>query len=284
MKPDIVLFMEKARRCRAGDMQLQALQKRVELLVNVLEAHTMSYTPRIIDLYNIDSFRKALDHPLGDGKDTVSASSFDKAISDWDSVLAEARSHRVKSLVDALRSWRKHASSTDFATDDPTKADLELATSVFICVSPWRNGCTHVRTLRTEEMLAHRCIHMGPARSGIREWTERDRRRLLEHVSLVVKGAGGCGDVRVDPEPSRKAAGVVRLAGLDPRCTTSAEMDARDPWFTCNCASCEEHATQRNGHRRVYRWRHAARSPPLCTLAYPLTKCCRLHIMRLWRT
>ncbi|KAL1658932.1 hypothetical protein GGF50DRAFT_66305 [Schizophyllum commune] len=117
----------------------------------------------------------------------------------WD----EWNVERSAALVDILN----HAEAPPMHGQPATAKDLQLATTVFT----YGHG-TH---LTYPEVLGHRHGRWGSAgtpQSTIeQEWAVKDYKVLLDR--------------------QRIAARVVRLAGLDPKTATAADMDARDVWF-----------------------------------------------------
>jgi hypothetical protein len=81
MRQDMVAHMEELRVCRATDIRLRTLKRRVTLLVSVLSTRPPP-TPRVVDLYSLDSIRTLLDKPLDGGDDTVTVEEFSAALAE----------------------------------------------------------------------------------------------------------------------------------------------------------------------------------------------------------
>jgi hypothetical protein len=237
------------------DTQLRTLRRRVELLVGALGSRTTSYAPRVIDLYSIESIRQILDLPLENGQDTVTAESFDAALSDYDGVVRHCESQRRPLLVAAL-----HEGAPGTAADE---ASLELATALFECKGPF---CRHSGQIAYRDALAHRCsLHSlySDDRPNQNDWTATYRREQLRLVCDWVRPAGGSSTLCLDVVSHQVATGLVRSVGLDPGTATCADMDTLEAWFECDppCATCSFCARRRHPDRgrEVYRWRAAVR-------------------------
>ncbi|KAL1677713.1 hypothetical protein EV122DRAFT_278853 [Schizophyllum commune] len=107
----------------------------------------------------------------------------------------------------ALENMLNHAAALPMHGQPATAKDLHLATTVFT----YGYG-TH---LTYPEVLGH-----------------RDGRWCSEETSQSsIEKAWSVKDYKVQLSRQRIAARVVRLAGLDPKTATAAEMDARNVWF-----------------------------------------------------
>jgi hypothetical protein len=280
MQAEIIEFMEEAREARKADGQLRVLKRRVELLTAAMKPLTSSYVPRVVDIYSMDSIREILDRPLEGGNDTVTAHSFNDALADFDAVLKHARASRRSELIKALSAWQdlcarritasdqedsgEGEGDSDFAYGTPTEAHLELATSLFTCQEPTRARylwCAATQTCSADEFLTHHCWNRWPVTWGVREWAQTDRYQQLAYVCADVQVAGGAGHVHVAGDYARKAAEVVRRAGLDPLRATKRAMDVADAWFWCTCERCRMITLRMDGHRLALDWRQAVLHP-----------------------
>ncbi|KAL1752920.1 hypothetical protein FB107DRAFT_277230 [Schizophyllum commune] len=113
----------------------------------------------------------------------------------WD----EWNAARSAALVDILN----HAEASPMHGQPATAEDLQLATTVFTYGYDFY--------LTYPEVLSHRGTAGTSQVSIEREWSAKDYRVQLSR--------------------QRIAARIVRLAGLDPKTATAADMDARDVWF-----------------------------------------------------
>jgi hypothetical protein len=227
MRQDMIAHMEELRICRATDIRLRTLKQRVTLLVSVLSAHPPP-TPRIVDLYSLDSIRTLLDRPLEGGNDTVTVEEFSAALAKMSTVTAHCRAHGLRQLVEVLHS------SNDPTAGAPSKSSFKLAMTLFRCrdndTHPLLN-CTE-RPLNARDMIAHdRCrtnMYEHIPHPIKWDWVVRDPQEQLALVAAWVKGAGGSGRATLDKEARARATYVVQLAGLDPNVATFQDMDAAD--------------------------------------------------------
>ena len=128
----------------------------------------------------------------------------------------------------------RRSAATAQATRDRGGRDFQLATTVFTYES-------YSRHLPYPEVLGYH-----PDGGGM-SYTPKGP---LHQREWSTKGYS----VRLDRQ--RVAVRVVRLAGLDPKTATAAEMDARDVWFASN-----KNVKSTNRDLHAMTWRYAVRRP-----------------------
>jgi hypothetical protein len=262
MRQDMVAHMEELRVCRATDIRLRTLKRRVTLLVSVLSTRPPP-TPRVVDLYSLDSIRTLLDKPLDGGDDTVTVEEFSVALAEMGTVTAHCRAHGRRQLLEVLYN------SNDPPPGAPSESSFDLATTLFRCRD---NGTHHLlncteRPLNARDMIVHdRCrthLYQEIPHPVKWDWVVRDPQEQLALVAAWVKGAGGSGRATLDKEARARATHVVQLAGLDPNVATFQDMDAADAWFVCKtggngCPACPYYVG--GPTRQVLNWRQAVRT------------------------
>jgi hypothetical protein len=249
LKSDALAFMGQVREWREVDEQLSPLETRVTSLVHVLKLLTLTWIPRVIDLYTLDFIREIIERPLVDGEDTVDPHDFEVVLTvDLEAILAQCRTRRVSQLLEALRTCEN--SPAGALNED----HLRLATSVFVC-KPWSGCSTRSRYMHASEMLVHRCYSKYSA--SREDWTVHDPYEQLRVVCSWVLGAGSDNDVEVDEEIRRRIATVVRLAGLDPLTATVEDMNRTDAWFECTTRYCRYFWRDSIRPVTMLDWKHA---------------------------
>ncbi|KAL1686133.1 hypothetical protein GGG16DRAFT_128922 [Schizophyllum commune] len=135
---------------------------------------------------------------------------------------------------------------------DPTRsaADLHLAATVFSRVNDAR---TH---LQYPAVLAARpgtdCRDRYPTRRAGVLFPSPSKESALAPAQVLAQTAWSAGVLTVEPARLRLAEQVIRVAGLDPRTATPAEMDARGAWV-----ALESEMNGSGGTYRAMMWRYA---------------------------
>lgn len=133
-----------------------------------------------------------------------------------------------------------YAGSDDF---DPKKS-LELATTIFSCIGCGYGGDRSpyywTETIRYSDVMFHRCVNTAASDlSSHPKESDIDFKFLDgEHYCLsMYRGSSAdwnrYSQISFNPMHKKILSDVVALAGLDPKTTTTAEMDALDPIFEC---------------------------------------------------
>jgi hypothetical protein len=279
IRSDAETYLRSVRRKRHWELWQDAIQKRVQILSELLRQHHAqlpldTILPGIGDLYERESFRAVLDTPLieDDESDPVTETSFQMAMTELPLITEQWRA----SATDVLRSLLPAVDQLSLSPE-PTRTPNEetsgstdrllLATSVFSC------KCAMGRHIFSyPNILAHRCRHQNlftnleddvpPNLDLFRGNTSVESLRAMFLKAADERPFND--EQRLQfarmpdvPEPFEydRAVALVRLAGLDPETTTQAEMDASSVRFSCTCARCMDSA--RYGRPRVIMdWRN----------------------------
>lgn len=171
-------------------------------------------------------------------------------------ILCEVRGTIRSKIVALVAKGYAQAGLSDF---DP-KRTLNLATTIFSCEECREGKSGHVfgsETIRPSDVMYHYCTRL-PA-SQIRG-VNLD---VDGYFQLLDRDFNQCdwnrhSQVSFKPENHRILSEVVTLAGLDPKTTTSEQMDALDPIY--ECLSCNSPSKG----RPTMRWSVVVCSPNLC--------------------
>jgi hypothetical protein len=245
----MVNFMDRTRSYRQVDAQLELLTQRGEILATVIRSRTPNHIhqPRVYDLCSVDAIQQVFMRPPGPAElDDVVAGDFEQAFPFSEDSIGELLVKRKSQLLAKLPSPESGVTE---------ESDLDRAIAIFVC----KSGCgrhDYEALLTAKQAATHHCRPGMFSRDLLSDhWQVRDWVGQLRVSCSWLSSCAGSTNMDIASSAVKLVLALITDMGMDTQNTTFADMDSRDPWFTCDCHECTRNPLTIN----VFDWRHAVR-------------------------